>query len=89
MTISAKSRDKLMALRAGASSRVGGLGLRETKALSSAVPKSGEKVLLCMLICLNNLIRCRDTRQAKLLLHSLREFQDLRVNQGLAGLSKA
>lgn len=62
MAISAKSRDKLMALRAGGSSRVGGLGLSETKALSSAVPKSGENVLLCMLICLNNLIRCRGTR---------------------------
>lgn len=78
-----------MALRAGGSSRAGRLGLIETKMLSSTVPKSGENVLLCVLICLNNLIRHRGTRQTKHLLHSLREFQDLRANQGLAGLSKA
>lgn len=60
------NRDKFKALRGGdgeeQSRRLRGLGLRETKALSSPVPKPGENVLLCTLMCLNNLIKRGGTR---------------------------
>lgn len=59
-------RGKFKALWAGGhegqSRRPEGLGLRETKALSSTVPKPGDNVLLCTVICLNNLMKHRGTR---------------------------
>lgn len=60
------SRDKFEALwgedGVGVSRTLRGLGLRETKALSSAEPKPGGNVLLCALMCLNNLIKRGGTR---------------------------
>lgn len=57
----AANRDKFKALQGGDSEeqsrRLRALGLRETKALSSTVPKPGENALLCTLMCLNNLIK--------------------------------